>query len=210
MPDPTNENAGATPPESEPAAEPPQELPRDEAVETQTQATPPSEAPAKTTPAAEGAPAQDQAAAASAAEQPTAQMPPAYAAAPAAPAALAAGVDGPWYRRRWALITGAVAAAAVLFLGGMAVGGAVWGDDGRDGFRVDHPGMFRGEDGRGFGHGDWGDSGNGMVPPGMGQGQGRGWNDDGGSYGRPHEWQSPGATPAPVPSGFASPQSLTQ
>ncbi len=177
MPDPANENEGATAPESPPPGEAP---------EAPTQATPPSEAPTQAVPAAEAAPAQGQVAAA--AEQPTAQVPPAPAAAAATPP------SGPWYRRRWALITGAVAAAAILFLGGMAVASAVWGDDGPDGHRGDGaPGMYRDGD-RGRGQDGWGGNGNGMVPPGMGQGgQGRGdggdrydgggWDRDGEGYG---------------------------
>ena len=83
-------------------------------------------------------------------------MPPAYAAAPAgAPAA----TGGPWYRRRWAVITGAVAAAVILFLGGMAVGTTIDGND-RGDFRGDNgPGMFRDGGGEGFGHDGWGDNG---------------------------------------------------
>ena len=61
-------------------------------------------------------------------------MPPAYAAAPAAPPA---GPYTPWYRRKWAVITGSVAAGVILFLGGMAVGSTFDGHD-RDGFRDFH------------------------------------------------------------------------
>jgi hypothetical protein len=186
MSDPTNEHAGATPPEDPPAGE------------AQTQATP----------AAETAPAQDQVAAA-AAEQPTAAMP-TYAAAPAG--APPAPPRGAWYRRRWAIISGAVAAAAILFLSGMAVGSTFDGHDRGDVRGDNGPGMFRDGGGQGFGHEGWGDGGQGMVPPGMGQGgQGyghQGWDrdGDGDAFGRP---QAPGATPAPVPSQSTSPQALT-
>jgi hypothetical protein len=68
--------------------------------------------------------------------------------------------------------------------------------------------MFRDGGGQGYGHEGWGDSGRGMVPPGMGQGgQGyghEGWDQDGDGYGQP---QAPGATP--VPSQSTSPQALT-
>jgi hypothetical protein len=194
MSDPTNEQAGAAPPENPPAGEA-AATPDADAAEAQTQATPAAEVP----------PAQDQVAAATA-QQPTAAM----------PAAAAAGVPpapprDAWYRRRWAVITGAVAAAAVLFLGGMAVGSTFDGHD-RGDFRGDNgPGMSRDGGGQGFGHQGWGDSGQGMVPPGMDQGgQGfghRGWDQDGDDYGygRP---QAPGTTP--VPSQSTSPQALTQ
>ncbi len=152
---------------------------------------------------------------------PTAVMaaasPEATAVAPASAAPAGAGTPPrqAWYRRRWAVITGAVAAALVLFLSGTAVGMTIGdGRDGRGEFR-DGRGMFPGG-GEGFGHGDWGDNGmapsqgdQGMVPPGMdqgGQGFGHGgedWDQDGDGYGRP---QAPGTTPAPS----ASPQSLTQ
>ena len=179
MADPTNENAGATPPEDPPAGEAP---------EAQTQATPPSEAQtqAQAAPAAETAPPQEPVAAA--AEQPTAQMPTAYAAVPAT--AVATPPGGPWYRRPWALITGAVAVAAILFLGGMAVGDAVWGQDRPGDFRGDHPG-FRDDGGQGMGQQGWGD--NGMVPPGMGRGDDR-WDRDGDDrgMGQGHGWNRDG------------------
>ncbi len=93
----------------------------------------------------------------------------------------------------------------VLFLGGMAVGTTIDGDD-RGEFRgANGPGMFRDGGGQGPGHDGWGDSGQGMVPPGMGQGgQGHGWDRDG--DGDPHGWRSPGATPTPDPS--TTPQAL--
>jgi hypothetical protein len=213
MSDPIKDNPGATPPPDPSAGQTPGQTP---AAEAQTQETPPSEAPTQATPAGEAAAAQERVAAA---EQPTAQAPPAYAAAAAAPAAAtpaAGGPSGPWYRRRWAIIAGVAAAAAVLFLGGMAIGDAVWGDEGRGDFRGDHPGMFRAE----------GDSG--MVPPGMGRGddrwdrnggdwgmgqgqgmgQGRGWDDDGRrGYDDCDDCpQAPDATPAPS----TSPQSYYQ
>ena len=196
MPDPTNENAGATPPENPPAGEAPQAEPAGAAA-GETPAADTAEALTQATPAAEAAPAQEQVAAA-AAEQPTAAMSPAYAAAPAG--ASPAPPRDAWYRRRWALITGAVAAAVVLFFGGMAVGRTIGGQD-RGEFRGDRgPGMFR--DGGGFGHEGWGDRGSqGMVPPGMGQGgqgfgHGGGWDQDGDGYGQP---QAPGATPSSGP-----------
>ena len=177
MSDPTNENAGATPPESPPAGEAPV--------------------------APDAAPAQDQVAAATAAEQPTAPMP----AAVAAPTAAApAGPHEPWHRRRWAVITGAVIAAAILFFGGMAVGAAI-GDRGGRGFAHHGRKTFPGG-GQGFGHEGWGDngSGQGMMPgqggQGFGQG-GNGWDQGGNGYGQP---QAPNTTPAPS----TSPQALTQ
>ncbi len=146
-------------------------------------------------PAAGPAPEQP---AAVAAEAPTAVYAAAPAGAPPAPPAQA------WYRRRWAIISGAVAAAVILFLGGMAVGTAI-GDNGRGDFRADGRGMFPGG-GQGYGHQGWGDNGMGQrMAPGMGQGYGHGWDQDG--YGRP---QAPGATPVPLPSQSASPQALTQ
>ncbi len=193
MSDPTNENAGATPPENPPAGEAQQPAgegaaaPPAAAAEAQTAAMP---------------------AAGPATEQPAAVAPEAttavYAAAPAgAPPAPPAQA---WYRRRWAIISGAVAAAVILFLGGMAVGAAI-GDNGRGDFRALHnaiPGS-----GQGYGHEGWGDNGMGRrMAPGMGQGgqgYGHGWDQDG--YGRP---QAPGATPVPLPSQPASPQALTQ
>ena len=119
-------------------------------------------------------------------------------ATPAAEAAPATG--GPWYRRRWAVVTGAVAAAVVLFLGGTAVGTTIDGND-RGDFRGDNgPGMLRDGGGEGFGHDGWGDNGQGMVPPGMGQGgQGHGWDRDGDDYGQPGYGQ-PSAAPTPAPS----------
>jgi hypothetical protein len=140
-------------------------------------------------------------------------------ASPEATAATPAGAGTPprqvWYRRRWAVISGAVAAALILFLAGTAVGTTI--GDGRDGRGHDGPGMFRDGDGAGPGHGDWGDNGmgqggQGVVPPGMGQGGqgfGHGGEDrdhDGDGqpgYGQP---RAPGATPAPS----TSPQALTQ
>ena len=79
----------------------------------------------------------------------------------------------PWYRRKWAVITGSVAAGVILFLGGMAVGSTFDGHD-RDGFRDFH-GQMRPHGGQGSGQQGWGDNGggNGMMPP-MGQGQGNG------------------------------------
>ena len=110
------------------------------------------------------------------------------------------------------MITGAVAAAVILFLGGMAVGTAIGGDD-RGDLRGDGgPGMFR-DGGQGFGHEDWGDGGQGMVPPGMGQGgqgfghDGEGWDQDGDEYGQPQAPDS--TTPAPVPTQSTAPQSLS-
>ena len=161
MSDPSDQNAGATPPEDPPAGEAP---------EARTQATPPSEAQTLS----QAAPA--------AAVQPTAQATPA----------------GPWYRRRWALITGAAAAAAILLLGGMAIGDAVWGQDRPGDFRGDHLGMFRDGDDRGMG-------------------QGHGWDRDGEGYGqRGERWDRDGcpgdcddpseATPAPS----TSPQAYYQ
>ncbi len=151
MSDPTNENAGATPPETPLAAE------------GETQAT--SAAPA--------------------AEQQTAVMPPAYAAAPPAPPA---GPHTPWYRRTWALVVGAVAAAAILFFSGMAVGTAIGGQD-NGGFRDFHG--RSGQSGQGFGQQGWGDDGggNGMMPP-MGQG--------GQGYSQPQ--QAPSTAPSVAPS----------
>jgi hypothetical protein len=200
MSDPKNENAGATPPEATPAAE---------ASEEQTQATPAGEA------------AQEQAAAA-VADQPTAVMPPAYAAAPAA-----AGPGTPWYRRRRAVITGSVAAGVILFLGGMAVGSTLDGNDRGEVGRDFHDQM-RQDGGQGSGQQGWGDSGGGrgMVPPmqggeGYGQGaqgygphdwdqdggMGRHWDQDGGQgYGRP--LQAPSAAPSAAPS--TTPQAYYQ
>ena len=154
MSDPTNENAGAIPPENRPAGEAPV--------------------------ASDAAPAQDQVAAATAAEQPTAPMP----AAVAAPTAAApAGPHQPWYRRRWAVITGAVIVAAILFFGGVAVGAAI-GDHGGRGFAHHGRDAFPGG-GQGFGQG------------------GNGWDQGGNGYGQP---QAPNTTPAPS----TSPQALTQ
>jgi hypothetical protein len=194
MSDPTNQNAGAMPPQDQPAGEAP---------EAPTQATPPSE------------------------EQTQAQAAPAADSAQEPAVAAAATPGGPWYRRRWALITGAVAVAAILFLGGMAVGDALWGQDRPGDFRGDHPGMFRDDGSQGMGQRGWGD--NGMVPPGMGRGddrwdrdgqdrgtgQGHGWGRDGEGYGqRGDRWDRddcPGdcddeseTTPAPS----TSPQAL--
>jgi hypothetical protein len=125
---------------------------------------------------------------------------PAAATAPQPAAAATAPVAPPrqhWYRRRWAVITGAVAAAVVLFLGGMAVGTTI-GDHGRGDLRGERgPGMLGPGEGQGFGHEAWGDGGQ-RMPPGMGQG-GQGWgHDDRDRDGDgPHDWQSPDATPAP-------------
>jgi hypothetical protein len=113
------------------------------------------------------------------------------------------------------VITGAVAAAVILFLGGMAVGSTFDGQ-GRGDLRGDNgPGMSRDGDGdgHGFGQEGWGDrgqgGGQGMVPPGMGQGYGHeGWDQDGDDYGYGQP-QAPGTTPAPVPSQSTAPQALT-
>ena len=105
--------------------------------------------------------------------------------------------------RRWAVITGAVAAAVILFLAGTAVGTTI--GDGRDGRGHDGPDMFRDGDGAGPGHGDWGDNGMGQGGQGFGHGgEDRDHDGDGRpGYGQP---QAPEATPAPS----TSPQALTQ
>ncbi len=118
----------------------------------------------------------------------------------------------PWYRRRWALIVGAVAAAAVLFLGGLAVGATIWGGDQS---RFDRHG------GR-FDHGGWGGRDEGcdrMAPPGQGpgghgwrhddhdRGHGRGEYDRSGSPDGPRQGRAPSVTPSPTPS---PPQSDSQ
>lgn len=131
-----------------------------------------------------------------------------------------------WRRHRWTLIAGVVAAAAVLFFAGMAVGTTIRGDDQG---RFDRYGGW-------FGHGGWRDGDDGMRPPGMGRGgqgmprmgQGRRQGDDwgGGRGGRSREgvrggrgeyrrpgcpgcpWQqgAPNVTPSPT----SSPQSYSQ
>ncbi len=153
----------------------------------------------------------------------TAELRSAYPGAPDAQSPTAGMQSAPWYRRRWAVITGTVAAAAILFLGGMAVGEAVWGYDGPDGLRGGGPGMFRQDGGQGFGRGDWGDSGQGgqgMVPHGLGQGrqgmgQGHGWDRDGDGWDHQRRgWDDDGEgrpdTPSVTPSPSISPQSLYQ
>ena len=197
MSDPTNENAGATPPENPPAGEAP-EAPQAAAEEVPTA----GEVPTAALPAAEAAPAQDQAAAATAAEQPTATMPAAAATPAGAPPA---APHQAWYRRRWALITGAVVAAAILFFGGMAVGTAI-GDHGRGGFAHEGRSFPAAARARPRRAGATTARRHGMMPPGMGQnGQGYGHDrdQDGNGYGQP---QAPGTTPAPS----TSPQALTQ
>ncbi len=191
MADPTNQNAGATPPEDA-AVEPTPETPAaGEAAEEATAAIPASDEVAAQRPASD------------AAEARTAAM-------AAAPAGAGTPPRQAWYRRRWAVITGAVAAAVILFLAGTAVGTTIGdGRDGRGEFR-DGRGMLPGGD-KGFGHEDWGDNGmgQGVVPPDMGQdsqGFGHGgedWDQDGDSHGQP---LAPGTTPAPS----TSPQALTQ
>jgi hypothetical protein len=111
-----------------------------------------------------------------------------------------------WYRRRWAVVTGAVAAAVILFLGGVAVGTAIGG--GHDRFGRDGRNAMPGG-GQGFGHEGWGDSGSGQgMMPGQG---GNGWDQDGDHFGQGYgQPQAPGATQAPVPSQPTSPQALTQ
>lgn len=171
MPDPTNENTGATPPETPPA---------------------------------------DEQAVAASAEQPTAVMPPAATAA-AASTPTGAGPGVPWYRRRWAVVTGAIAAGVILFLGGVAVGDAL-GNNGRGDLGRDFRGMAPGA--QGYGHEDWGDNGGGRMAPPMGQngqgGFGHDWDDDGdhwdqgGGPGRA-PYQAPGTAPSTAPS--AAPQS---
>ena len=135
-------------------------------------------------------------------EAPTAVYAAAPAGAPPAPPRQA------WYRRRWAVITGAVAAAVILFLGGMAVGTAI-GDNGRVDFRATVRGMFPGG-GQGFGHQGWGDNGlgQGMCPAGQRPGL-RPRLAPGRRRLRP---RPPGRDqpPAPLPSQSASPQALTQ
>lgn len=135
----------------------------------------------------------------------------------------AAPAATPWHRRRWTLIAGVVAAAAILFFAGMAVGTTIRGDDQG---RFDRYGGW-------FGHGGWRDGDDGIRPPGMGRGgqgmprmgQGRRQGDDwgGGRGGRSPEdgrgeyrrpgcpgcpWQqgAPNATPSPT----SSPQSYSQ
>lgn len=187
MADPTSDSAGTTPAKGEPA---------DGADEAQTQTIPASETPTQAISAAEAAaPA---------------------AAAPAAATPVAGGPSGPWYRRRWALITGTAVAAGILFLGGMAVGDAVWGDDGPDGVRGERPGMFRedgdhraappgmGQGGRGLGDGAWGDGGWGQGRQDQGMGHGR---RDGSGHTDPGDRpEAPGVTPSPS----SSPQSFYQ
>ena len=185
MSDPTNENAGATPPETPPAAEGDAQA---------TQAAPASEQPTQETPAA---------------EQQTAVLPPAFAAAPPAPPA---GPHTPWYRRTWAIVVGCVAAAAILFFGGMAVGTAVGGHD-KGGFRDSHSRF--GQGGQSNGQQGWGDNGggNGMMPQmgqgGQGYGQGvdpdgdnwQGNGQGGQGYGQPQ--QAPTTAPSVAPSANA-------
>ena len=206
MSDPKNENAGDAA-ESRTQASP--AAPAPEASEAQTQATP----------AAEAAPAQEQVAA-TAADQPTAVMPPAHAAVPAA------GPTTAWYRRRWAVITGSVAAGVILFLGGMAVGSTIDGNDRGDFGRGDFHGQMSPDGSQGSGRQGWGDSGSqgmgggqGMMPPmsqgGQGYGhdfdqdgdQGHHWDQDGGQgYGQPQ--QAPSTAPSVAPS--TTPQAYYQ
>ncbi len=204
MSDPTNENAGATPPENPPAGGAPEaQQPAGEAAaaapaaaDEAAAAAPAAADEAQTAAMPAAGPAPEQPAAA-AGEAPTAVYSAAPAGAPPAPPRQA------WYRRRWAVITGAVAAAVILFLGGVAVGTSI-GDNGRGDFRAVHNAFPGGGDG--FGHQGWGDDGMGRrMAPGMGQDYGHGWDQDG--YGRP---QAPGTIPAPLPSQSASPQALTQ
>jgi hypothetical protein len=161
-------------------ANPPEGPPHGEAEEAQTQAAQPQVA-------------------AAAAEQPTAVMPAAAAAAPSP-----AGPQAPWYRRTWALVVGVAVAAAILFLGGMAAGGAL-ADHGHGDFRDfrDFRGPFPGAPGSG--QRCWGDGG-GIMPPMMGQGHG--W-DQGGGW-RQGNSQSRGWPPAPNVTPSATPSASTQ
>lgn len=130
----------------------------------------------------------------------------------AAPADTGPPPRHPWYWRRWAVIVGAAAAAAILFLGGMAVGTAI-GDQGRGDYGRD---VHRyGAGGQGYGHQGWGDNG---MPPEMGQGgQGYGWDHDGnrcdrggGHWGHQGDERQPTPGTSPTPSASASPQAYLQ
>ncbi|MCX6373802.1 MAG: hypothetical protein NTX16_12155 [Actinobacteria bacterium] len=102
-----------------------------------------------------------------------------------------------WLRKRWVLITGAVAAAVVLLLGGVAIGSTIGGHDGRDGHRgADGPGHSR-QGGGGFGrqadgpgHGGFDHDGDG----GFGQG---GFGQGGGQFGQPQQGQPQQGQPQP-------------
>ena len=114
----------------------------------------------------------------------------------------AAGPRQSWFRKRWVLITGAVAAAVVLLLGGVAIGSTIGGHDGRDGHRgADGPGQSRQGDGGfgpqadGQGHGGFDRDGDG----GFGQG---GHGQGGGQFGQPQQGQ-------PQPYGTPQPQGST-
>ncbi len=172
MADLIDEKAGATP--EEPPAEPR-----------------PDDTPATAAPGAEAAAAEPRPD-----DAPTA----AYAAPPAATGPAGTPPRQSWYRRRWAIITGAVAAGVVLFLGGMAIGTTIDGDN--DFAKRAGPGMFGPGNGPGWGqqgpgwdqqgHG-WDHGGEGLPDRGDGE---RGFSDPSGP-------QAPGVTPSP--SSSASP-----
>ena len=138
MADTTGENAGATP-GAEPPGATPEQTP---AVEPAAAAAPADEAPTSALPAAE-APTT----AVPAAEAPTvAQTAATPSAAPAAPRQA-------WFRKRWVVVVGAVAAAIVLLLGGVAIGATIRGHDGGTGHRgAGGPGQSR-QGGGGFDQG---------------------------------------------------------